>query len=365
MRWPSRCSSWPLAVREGPPRPWRGPARPGRVSWAPYVAVAAGFAVLLHSEFSNTPGSAVITVAATALAVLVSVRQLFAQRELLAARGELQTMATTDALTGLGNRRLLLGDLARQVQAPGATPGLLVLLDLNGFKNYNDAFGHPAGDALLQRLGCALADAVEPYGGRAYRPGGDEFCVIAPDASHRVALERVATQALTEVGTGFVISTALGSVVIPGDADDPTEAMRAADHALYAMKSTGRASAGRQSIDVLLRALTELHPELDGHLGSVTELVHAVGVRMGMRTDELARTDDAAALHDIGKIAISDAIINKPDALTNDEWSLVRRHTLIGEQIIAAAPALRGAAPARASVSRGVRRSRVPGRTRR
>src|SRR3954454_19204107 len=99
---------------------------------------------------------------------------------LRAGRRELEAQATTDGLTGLGNRRKLLADLARRVRtARPDAPSVLTLFDLNGFKNYNDTFGHQAGDALLQRLGSSLAQAIAPFGGRAYRPGGDEFCVIA------------------------------------------------------------------------------------------------------------------------------------------------------------------------------------------
>jgi two-component system cell cycle response regulator len=320
--------------------------KPQRVSWMPYVAVAAGFAVLLVAELSDTPGALVITLAATALAILVSARQLVGQRELVAAQSELETLATTDALTGLGNRRRLLDDLQRQLQTvPAARPGLLMLLDLNGFKNYNDTFGHPAGDALLVRLGGALGDVAASFGGRAYRPGGDEFCVIVADASERSALEHAATRALSETGTGFAISTAFGSVLIPQDAGDPTEAMRKADNAMYAQKSSERATAGRQSADVLVRALAEHHPDLGDHLSGVTELAQAVGNRLDIDGQELARLRDAAVLHDIGKIAIPDTIINKPGPLNDDEWAFMRRHTLIGERIITAAPALRRAAP--------------------
>jgi two-component system, cell cycle response regulator len=320
--------------------------RPRRISWMPYVAVASGFVVLLISELSDTPGTAVIAVAATALAVMVSARQLLSQRELVAAQGELHALATTDALTALGNRRMLLADLGHQAQtASSARPLLLILLDLNGFKNYNDTFGHPAGDALLARLANALTDAVEPFGARAYRPGGDEFCVIAPDASQRTAVEYAASSALCETGKGFAISTAFGSVVIPDDATGATEAMRVADNAMYAQKNSERSTAGRQSTDVLLSALTEQNPTLGDHLNGVIELVQAVGRHLGIEGEELSQLRNGAALHDIGKIAIPDSIINKPSALSADEWALVRQHTLIGERIIRCAPALRGAAP--------------------
>jgi diguanylate cyclase (GGDEF)-like protein len=73
---------------------------------------------------------------------------------------------------------------------------VLTMFDLNGFKNYNDNFGHPAGDALLLRLGRALQEAVGPFAGRAYRPGGDEFCVIG-DAVHQHTMEEAACRALS------------------------------------------------------------------------------------------------------------------------------------------------------------------------
>ena len=140
-----------------------------------------------------------------------------------------------------------------------------------------------------ERLGTALSQAVAPFGGRAYRPGGDEFCVIA-DASQREALEQAATRALSETGEGFAISTAFGTVVIPHDTRDVTEAMRQADNAMYAQKHSGRATAGRQSTDVLLRALAERHPDLGDHLDGVTELVAAVAERLGIDGEELDAT---------------------------------------------------------------------------
>jgi two-component system, cell cycle response regulator len=217
------------------------------------------------------------------------------------------------------------------------------MFDLNGFKNYNDSFGHLPGDALLLRLGAALAKAAAGFGGRAYRPGGDEFCIIA-SAARQHAIEQAACVALSEHGEGFSISTAFGTVVIPQDTGDATEALRKADGAMYAQKQSGRATAGRQSGDVLMRALAERHAHLGEHHQGVAELVQAVGSRMGIQGEDLAQLRDAAALHDVGKVAIPDAIITKPGPLTEEEWEFMRRHTLIGERILAAAPALGAAA---------------------
>jgi diguanylate cyclase (GGDEF)-like protein len=263
---------------------------------------------------------------------------------LRASRRELESQANSDGLTNLGNRRKLLIDLERRTHtATAEAPAVLTMFDLNGFKNYNDSFGHLAGDALLLRLGSSLSDAVGAFGGRAYRPGGDEFCVIAA-AGHQHAMEEAACHALSEHGEGFTISTAFGSVVIPLDTGDVTEALRKADLAMYEQKHSGRASAGRQSSDVLMRALAERHPELGDHHDGVAELVHEIAMRMGIEGNELANLREAASLHDIGKVAIPDAIITKTGPLTAEEWTFMRRHTLIGERILSAAPALSPAA---------------------
>src|SRR5215208_2016881 len=166
---------------------------------------------------ARTPGGGMMTTspAPAALLALALVTIVLAGVSVRAARRELEAQANTDALTGLGNRRKLLVDLERGVRmARTDDPVVVTLFDLNGFKNYNDTFGHPAGDALLLRLGRALAETVRDFGGQAYRPGGDEFCVIAR-TTRRHALEQAAAEALSESGEGFSISTAFGSVVLP------------------------------------------------------------------------------------------------------------------------------------------------------
>jgi diguanylate cyclase (GGDEF)-like protein len=313
----------------------RIPAAVGNVN--DWMVVASAKAPI--GNFISDIGPAPIGMLAVGLAIIalsgVSLRR---------GRRELEAQATTDALTELGNRRKLLTDLERCVKTvTGETPAVLTLFDLNGFKNYNDTFGHPAGDALLRRLGRELAEAAGQFAGHAYRPGGDEFAVIA-SAAHQHAMEQATSRALSEQGEGFAISTAFGSVVIPHATGDVTEALRKADETMYAQKHSGRATAGRQSSDVLLRTLAERHPDMSAHLDGVSELAGEVGKRLEVVGEELAQLHNAAGLHDIGKVAIPDAIINKRGPLTQDEWAFMRRHTLIGERIVSAAPALGGAA---------------------
>jgi PAS domain S-box-containing protein len=231
---------------------------------------------------------------------------------------QLEHLAYHDALTGLPNRRRLLEDLE-----PADTRHLLVFFDLDGFKVYNDSFGHLEGDLLLRRLGRKLPDAV---GDR-----GDEL----------IAASR---EALSEHGEGFSVQASWGGVIVPDEAPDVTSALVMADQRMYADKGVGRVSAKQQARDLILRVLEERHPELHEHSGAVAALARAVGERMGISAPELDDLERAAELHDIGKIAIPDTILNKPGPLDDEEWSFMRRHTLIGESMLSAAPALHAAA---------------------
>ena len=117
---------------------------------------------------------------------------------------------------------------------------MLLLFDLNGFKHYNDTFGHPAGDELLTRLGGALRDAVGEDG-IAYRIGGDEFCVLLTCPEERFdAVSREATKALTASGPGFDVSSAWGAVRDPREESEPSAALQLADVRMYAQKESRR-----------------------------------------------------------------------------------------------------------------------------
>jgi two-component system cell cycle response regulator len=252
----------------------------------------------------------------------------------------LRKAADEDPLTGIGNRRKLTRVLeARIASVSDENPLRLAIFDLNGFKEYNDTFGHPAGDALLVRLARALEAALSGIGD-AYRVGGDEFCVLAGDADHDALADR-AKEALTERGEAFSISASCGWVELPGDTSDSEEAMRLADQRMYANKGGGRISAGSQSTDVLVQVLAERHPDIGVHVDTVTELSTRVAAQLGLPEEERTAIRQAASLHDIGKVAIPDSVLNKPGALDEEEWAFIRQHTLIGESILEVAPALK------------------------
>jgi two-component system cell cycle response regulator len=189
-----------------------------------------------------------------------------------------------------------------------------------------------------------LADVVQGHG-RAYRLGGDEFCVLLrPGAGGVEPLALACVTALSEHGEGFDVTTSHGAVLAPAEARTATEALQLADRRMYARKGGRRLSAGSQSRDVLLRTLSETRPHLHAHLRGTAELATAVGRELGMRPEALDEVARAAELHDVGKMAIPDAILEKTGPLDDAEWSFMRRHTIIGERILLAAPALRSAA---------------------
>ena len=300
----------------------------------------AGLGLLIVDHFQRTNLLALALASLCVLAVLARLGVTFRDnvRMLSTSRRE----AKTDALTGIGNRRALVHDLEDALAAPQQSETtMLILFDLNGFKQYNDAYGHPAGDALLARLGARQAAAVTE-GGAAYRMGGDEFAVLCPIDHHDAGTDLIArtTAALAEWGEGFSIDCAFGAVMLGEDCSTVEQALTIADRRMYEHKRSGRTSAGRQATDVLLRALTEHHPDLADHLDGVTELAVATARELGLDPATIEHIRLVAQLHDIGKVAIPNEIINKPGPLDDAEWTFMKAHTLIGERILLAAPAL-------------------------
>ncbi|HEX5225135.1 MAG TPA: diguanylate cyclase [Solirubrobacteraceae bacterium] len=249
--------------------------------------------------------------------------------------------AVTDALTGLGNRRRLNDDLHDAIERAGyGTTATLVFFDLDGFKHYNDTFGHGAGDALLTRLGASLTRAVRSAGA-AYRLGGDEFCVLLDGALDRED-ERIAccVEALTEQGQGFAIAASYGTVTVPEEAATATIALALADKRMYADKGRRGRGSHSQVQGVLMRLLGEREPVLHSHLRDVGALALAVGRHLGLDSEQLDELRRAAELHDIGKLAIPDEILHKQGPLTEQEQVFMEQHTLIGERVLDVAPAL-------------------------
>ena len=146
--------------------------------------------------------------------------------------------------------------------------------------------------------------------------------------------------ALATHGDGFLITAAHGAVLLPDEGRDADAVLALADARMYGQKNAGRPPAAMQSADVLMAVVAERAPALASHVNAVCELACEVAAELDMTGAELEALRHAAALHDIGKMAIPESILEKPGALSDSEWALIRRHTIIGERILAAAPAL-------------------------
>jgi diguanylate cyclase (GGDEF)-like protein len=221
-----------------------------RASWSPYLASAVGFGLLIFVErhdrfFPNV----CLAITAVALAALVSVRQLLAQRDLLSTQGQLSHQSLHDALTGLPNRTLVYDRAermlakARREQAPAAA----LYIDIDGFKQVNDSFGHRAGDELLEVVGARLSAAIRESD-TVGRMGGDEFVVLVEhsefDASPELVAERLLdvlaqpTELAAAGARSLSISASIG--IAYGLQSSPEGLLRDADFALYEAKAAGK-----------------------------------------------------------------------------------------------------------------------------
>ncbi|MEJ2533801.1 MAG: GGDEF domain-containing protein [Halioglobus sp.] len=173
-------------------------------------------------------------------------------RQLQDARRQLTDLANIDELTGLGNRRLVNNVLKEEINRArrGESELSVILLDVDYFKNYNDTYGHPAGDAVLQRLGDLMQRATTRAGEVVARYGGEEFILVLPGASAASAL-RTANRLRDLVNAEEIphgSSKAAGHITIsqgvvtarPDSELEPADLINLADKALYRAKDSGR-----------------------------------------------------------------------------------------------------------------------------
>ena len=303
----------------------------------PAGATLAALGLLLVDHYTRTNELAVWLASA---ALLVGVgRFVLTFRANLRMLQRSEREATTDALTGLGNRRALTLDLEHA--AAGGSPQVLALYDLDGFKSYNDAFGHVAGDVLLERLGSNLAKAIAGHG-TAYRMGGDEFCVLARVGDARSVGGRRAGRGRARRARRALPRRLLVRHGPCSTASGSTRRRRCASPTSGCTRTS--AAGGQTSEETVHQVLLSVVGEHDGalrdHVDDVARLAEQVGRRLGLDDGDVAHLRRAAALHDVGKIAIPDDILHAPRPLSPEEWDYMRQHTVIGARIIAAAPEL-------------------------
>ena len=308
------------------------------------IAIPVGFGLLAICELAlaeplKLPTGAVPLAALALIAALARLYLLFHDALALA---ESRRLSVTDDLTGLANRRQLMIDLTAAFDAEQAF--VLALFDLDGFKRFNDTFGHVAGDELLRDLALRATAATGSHSGL-YRLGGDEFCVICVDGPATGATIEDVRGALHARGSSWTITASVGVVTAPAEAPTPVAALQLADKRMYAQKARRPDAARRQVSDVLLSAIGLQQPWLEHHTSNATMLVVALAGKLGLSADEIDDVIRASELHDVGKLAIPHEILNKPGPLDAEEWEIMKRHTVIGDEMLRAAPALAPIAP--------------------
>jgi diguanylate cyclase (GGDEF)-like protein len=239
-----------------------------------------------------------------------------------------------DALTGLKNRRFYSEELAR-VDNPDALPLSVIMADINGLKLMNDAFGHDAGDELL----CIVAEELKNcFLGKAEvsRVGGDEFVVILENTSKGEAMnyiDRAKSRIERHILHSMNVSVSFG-VETKVDGVSIQEVIKIAEDDMYKHKLFEITSMRNDAIKAILATLFMKNPREELHSERVGELCQSLGQALGMRKDELNLLRIISNLHDIGKIAIDEQILNKPDKLNEEEWAEIKRHPEIGYRIL-------------------------------
>ena len=267
----------------------------------------------------------------------------------------------TDPLTGLRNHRAFQEDLARELGRVGRTgePLALALLDVDDLKLANDADGHQAGDERLQALADAIR-ATQRATDCGYRIGGDEFAVILPGARALGAWSSPSASAPArrdgaEGGPAFTATAGVAEALALRSRD---ELVREADLALIGAKrvrqdvaiygpdleTVGRrrrraptSTTRRTLASALAHAVDAKDSYTRSHCQTVSQLAATVAAELGFTGERLGRMRLAGLLHDVGKIGVPDAILNKPAKLTDGEYAVMQRHALLGADIVRAA----------------------------
>jgi len=240
-----------------------------------------------------------------------------------------------DQLTGLYNRRFYEEELIR-VNTARNIPIALVMADVNGLKLTNDAFGHKAGDILLEKIANILKRACEDNE-IITRIGGDEFVILLQRTNEKEAekiVDRIKAAIANEQPDKVILSISIGFAIKRDVFEDINEVFKKAEAEMYKCKLYESATMRRKTVDLIMNLLYEKsNMELE-HSKKVSEICEDIATKMNFEKDHINQIKIAGLMHDIGKIGINENILNKEGNLDEDEWQAIRRHSEIGYQIL-------------------------------
>ena len=243
-----------------------------------------------------------------------------------------------DYLTSLYNRRYY-ADMLLKYDTKEYFPLAILNFDLNGLKILNDAYGHSYGDDALVRVGEVLMNSFEEKDIIA-RIGGDEFAAIVPNTSFD-KVEQIKNKIRHEISLITVenihLSIAIGFDFKYDEGANIQDVIKFAENKMYRNKLSEGMSVRNHAIRAIHKTLTEKYSEERIHSERVSALCKALGMKLGIQNEDLNELVMAGMYHDIGKISIPDAILDKPSKLTNEEFDIMKTHTEAGYQILKAA----------------------------
>jgi diguanylate cyclase (GGDEF)-like protein len=260
---------------------------------------------------------------------------IIANEELAFQNEEVLYLSYHDQLTGLYNRRFYEIELKR-LESTKDLPLTMIMGDVNGLKLINDSFGHAMGDELLKKVAevikksCRTDDII-------FRSGGDEFVILLPktDAFEaEIITKRISELALLEKVGSIDISISFGYETKNNEEDNIQDVFKKAEEHMYKNKLFESLSMRKKTVDLIIKTLHEKNKRLEEHSQRVSKLCGRMGQVLGLFEYQIKELKTAGLLHDIGKIAINENILNKPGKLTDNEWKEIKRHSEIGYRIL-------------------------------
>ncbi|MDR3542129.1 MAG: PAS domain S-box protein [Desulfosporosinus sp.] len=240
-----------------------------------------------------------------------------------------------DVLTGLYNRRFYEEEINR-LDTERNLPISIVIGDVNGLKLVNDAFGHDKGDELLQKAASAIQKACRTDDIVA-RWGGDEFVILLPKTNKEEAeriVNRIKEFYSNELVSAIRVSISFGWETKRKPEDEILNILKNAEDAMYKHKIIENEGMRSNTINTIINTLHEKNPREELHSKRVSRICRDIGKAIGLSEIEVNRLKVVGLLHDIGKIAIEEGILNKPGKLTESEWEQIKRHPDIGYRIL-------------------------------
>ena len=247
-------------------------------------------------------------------------------------------MSQTDDLTGLYNRIFFKKYIDSVSFNPNDYPITIMMIDINGLKVINDAYGSFAGDRFLIKTADILKKSL-PIGSINARWGGDEFVSLIPNLSNAEAnkmVKKINLMVSKVTFKGLNLNLAIGTDTLINTNENLLKVLKNAEDAMIRDKILDDGSVRSAMIATILHTLNVKNPREEAHSRRVSELCVKMGIALEMNEQEIQDLKVIGLLHDIGKIAIDEKILNKPGALTDDEYAEIKRHPEIGYRILSA-----------------------------